>query len=215
MTKTRRTDAAGPPAEPAAPQKFLDAAARLFAREGFHGVSMRDIARALGVTPGAVYAHFPSKAAVLAAVYAEGVRRVASAVDAALAKAPEADPWLRLERAAAAHLQEILDQESGYASVVIRVLPADAPDLAGEMTALRDAHEARFRDLVDALALPAGTDRTLFRMTLLGALNWTPVWRRPEQATPPAAIARAIVSMLRRGAPAGASDSPEDGKDPT
>ena len=117
-----------------------------------------------------------------------------SSVDAALGVAEE--PWTRLERAAAAHLEEILDRESGYASVVIRVLPADAPELATEMTDLRDRYEARFRNLVAALPLPATTDRTLFRMTLLGALNWTPVWYRPNQ-TKPDAIARAIVSMLR------------------
>lgn len=186
---------------PPAPQRFLDAAARLFAREGFHAISMRDIARGLGVTPGAVYAHFPSKLRILAAVYEEGVRRVAAAVDSALEDAaggPRGDDerWARLERAAAAHLGEILDRESGYASVVIRVLPADAPELAAEMIALRDGYEARFRDLIAELSLPATTDRTLFRMTLLGALNWTPVWRRPDQSTPEA-IARSIVSTLR------------------
>lgn len=179
-----------------APQRFLDAAARLFAREGFHAISMRDIARDLGVTPGAVYAHFPSKMAVLSAVFEEGVRRVAGAVDAALEQTPVDDPWTRLEAAAAAHLLEILDRESGYASVVIRVLPSDAPELAAEMTALRDGYEARFRDLVATLPLPSETDRTLFRMTLLGALNWTPVWRRPDQSTPEA-IAHAIVKTLR------------------
>ena len=182
------------PAAAAAPQRFLDAAARLYARDGFHAISMRDIARELGVTPGAVYAHYPSKMRILAAVYDEGVRRVAAAVDGALKAAD--DPWTRLERAAAAHLREILDRESGYASVVIRVLPSDAPELAAEMTALRDRYEARFRDLVAALPLPPSTDRTLFRMTLLGALNWTPVWTRAEHSKPNE-IARAIVAMLR------------------
>ncbi|MEO1120197.1 MAG: TetR/AcrR family transcriptional regulator [Pseudomonadota bacterium] len=177
-----------------APQRFLDAAARLFARDGFHAISMRDIARELGVTPGAIYAHYPSKMRILAAVYEEGVRRVASAVDAALASAQ--DPWVQLERASAAHLGEILDRDSGYASVVIRVLPADAPELAEEMTELRDQYEARFRTLIAVLPLPPETDRTLFRMTLFGALNWTPVWTRSDQKTPDD-IARAIIAMLR------------------
>ncbi len=116
------TDAVPAPAAEA-PRRFLDAAARLFARDGFHAVSMRDIARALGMTPGAVYAHFPSKASVLAAVYADGVARIAERVDAATAGAT--DPWLRLERACRGHLEAIIDPEASYGQVVTRVLPRD------------------------------------------------------------------------------------------
>lgn len=182
--------------KPEAPRRFLDAAARLFARNGFHAVSMRDIARELGVTPGAVYAHYPSKAQVLAAVYAEGVRRVAANVDAATDAV--VDPWQRLERAGRAHLEAILDGDSGYAPVVIRVLPGDAPELADELTALRDGYEARFRALVADLPLRPGTDATLLRMTLMGALNWAQVWYHGGTADP-AEIARSVVATLRRG----------------
>lgn len=189
-------DPAAAPSKPTAPARFLDAAARLFARDGFHGVSMRDIARELGVTPGAVYAHFPSKAQVLAAVYAEGVCRVAARVDAATAGA--GDPWQRLERAAAAHLEAVLDRDSGYAAVVVRVLPADAPALRDQLTALRDGYEQRFRALVGALPLAPGADPKMLRMTLLGALNWAQVWHHGGEADP-ASIARSVVAMLRRG----------------
>lgn len=40
----------------------------LFAREGYEAVSVRDIAHALGVTPGALYRHFASKRAILDAI---------------------------------------------------------------------------------------------------------------------------------------------------
>ena len=36
-------------------------ARRLFARHGYEGVSMRDIAGALGIRQSAIYNHFPSK----------------------------------------------------------------------------------------------------------------------------------------------------------
>ena len=180
-----------------APRRFLDVAARLFARDGYHAVSMRDIARALGVTPGAVYAHFPSKASVLAAVYADGVARIATAVDTAIANAVE--PWERLERACRGYLEAVLDTQAGYGPVITRVLPNEVPALADELVALRDGYEARFRALVADLPLKPGTDRTLFRMTLLGALNWTPVWHGGHGADPPQ-IARQLVSTLRAGA---------------
>ncbi|SEG80500.1 DNA-binding transcriptional regulator, AcrR family [Thermomonospora echinospora] len=75
-TPTRRTE-------------ILDAAAELFARRGYHGVSIGDLGRAVGLTGPALYRHFRGKDAVLAEILldishrllAEGTRRVAAAGD--------------------------------------------------------------------------------------------------------------------------------------
>jgi len=69
--------------------QILDVAARLFAERGFHGVSVGDIGRALGVSGPALYKHFDSKDAVLAEMLvsiserllSEGQERVARAGD--------------------------------------------------------------------------------------------------------------------------------------
>lgn len=73
---------------------LLAAAARLFAERGFDRVSMEDLGSAAGVSGPAVYRHFPSKQAVLAALLVgvsegleDGGNRVVSAAqddDAAL-----------------------------------------------------------------------------------------------------------------------------------
>jgi len=49
---------------------------------------------------------------------------------------------------------------------------------------------------VRALALPDAVDRRLWRLQLLGALNWTPTWYRPGGKSP-ASIACALVAALR------------------
>lgn len=49
-------------------QALLDAAARLFAERGFTRVSLEDLGAAVGVSGPAVYRHFDSKQAVLAAL---------------------------------------------------------------------------------------------------------------------------------------------------
>jgi len=49
-------------------ERLLDAAARLFARFGFDKTSVDDIARAAGVSKGAVYLHWPSKMRLFEAV---------------------------------------------------------------------------------------------------------------------------------------------------
>ncbi len=49
-------------------RKILVAATRLFARQGFHKTTVLDISSGIGMTPGAVFHHFPTKEALLHAV---------------------------------------------------------------------------------------------------------------------------------------------------
>lgn len=173
-------------------ERLLDAAAALICRRGYHATSMRDIAGATDMLAGSIYYHFASKEALLVAVYAEGVRRIAARVDAAVGA--ESVPMKRLEAACVAHLEMLL-ADSDYAQVVVRVLPEDVPDARARLTALRDDYEARFRRLIGALALP-GTRRRYARLTLLGALNAAQTWYRPGGDSP-ARIARRMLEVLR------------------
>jgi AcrR family transcriptional regulator len=71
-------------------EEILGAAADLFARRGFHGVSIADIGAAVGMSGPALYRHFPSKEAVLSEMLLrisqqlldEGSRRAVAAPDA-------------------------------------------------------------------------------------------------------------------------------------
>ena len=165
--------------------QLLDAAATQFAAKGFQGASIRAIVKAVGMLPGSLYYHFANKDELLAAVYGEGVRRISAAVAVAVAK--QRDPWARLEAACAAHLESLLGQ-SAYAKVVISVQPADVPPVARVLIALRDGYEQQFIALFAALPLPRTMGgmrtRTMLRLLLLGALNWSPVWYRAGGSTP-------------------------------
>jgi AcrR family transcriptional regulator len=172
---------------------ILDQAARLFRAQGFHGTSVRDIVKAVDMLPGSLYYHFPTKEALLAAVYAEGVRRISDAVAAAVAG--KRDPWERLEVACIAHLEALL-QESDYAQVVIRVRPGDAPSVAAELVRLRDGYERLWIDLVQALPLARGVDRRSLRLMLLGGLNWSQTWYR-EGRDSPRTLAKRFVQLLK------------------
>jgi AcrR family transcriptional regulator len=172
---------------------LLDAAAAQFAERGYHATSMRDLAAATAMTPGAIYFHVASKQALLLAVYEEGVQRILDHVEAAVAR--ERDPWVRIEKAVAAHLESILDA-SAYARVVIRILPTDAPEICTELTELRDRYEARFRRYFSAIALPKDRDANVARLALIGAMNWTPVWYKEGGKTLPM-IARELLAPLR------------------
>ncbi len=162
-------------------RQVLEAAADLIVEKGYHGTSMRDIAKYTGMLPGSLYYHFPSKEALLTAVFEEGVQRISDRVDEALESA-ETEPWLRLQSACEAHLQMLLGGSS-FAQVVVRVLPKDAPDAESSLVVMRDRYETRFRDLVSELPLKTGTDRKIFRLLLMGSMNHAPVWFRGDGST--------------------------------
>jgi AcrR family transcriptional regulator len=174
--------------------QLLDEAARAFAERGFAAASVREIVGPIGMLPGSLYCHFPTKEALLVAVYKEGVERISAAVDAAIA--PLSAPWARLEAACVAHLTSLLDQ-TDYSQVVIRVRPSDAPAVADELVALRDSYEARWSRLVAALPLERGVHRGDLRLFLMGALNWSQTWYRDEGASSPARIAKRFVGLMK------------------
>ncbi len=49
---------------PSARDRILQAAYALFLRQGYHGTSMRQVGQAAGLTPAAIYNHFPNKEAL-------------------------------------------------------------------------------------------------------------------------------------------------------
>jgi AcrR family transcriptional regulator len=58
------------PGEKGTKERIFDAAIDLFAENGYDGVSIRDIARAVDITEGAVYRHYASKEEILEAIFA-------------------------------------------------------------------------------------------------------------------------------------------------
>jgi TetR/AcrR family transcriptional repressor of bet genes len=74
---------------------LIEAAARVLARDGASGASVRAIALEAGVSPGLVAHHFGGVDALIAATYAHVGARVSAALDAAVAGAGE-DPRARL-----------------------------------------------------------------------------------------------------------------------
>lgn len=174
----------------------LDAAARLFCRQGYEGTSIRDIARAAGMLPGSLYCHFATKEDLLTAVYVRGVEQIIGAVQAAVRR--HADPWDRLEAACVAHLEAIL-RDDDYARVVVRVRPADFAEASASLVGQRDRYEALWTALIAALPLPRRSDRKTLRLLLLGALNWSQNWYRADGGASPRVIACQFTALLRQG----------------
>ena len=151
---------------------------------------------AVGMLPGSVYYHFPSKEALLAAVYAAAIDRAIETLQAAVAG--QKDPWDRLEAASVAHMG-ILVGGGSLAAVITdgRNLP---PATRATLVTQRHRYEVVFRDLVADVELPPGVTASSFRLALMGALNWSLTWFRADGG-PPETVARSIFAVFRAGRP--------------
>ncbi|MGH3649335.1 MAG: TetR/AcrR family transcriptional regulator, partial [Acidimicrobiia bacterium] len=83
------------------------AAGRLFAQRGYHGTSMRDLGRELGLLGSSLYSHVASKQDLLVEVVEEGARLFeASAEDALASPGAAAD---RLDALIGGHIDVVVD----------------------------------------------------------------------------------------------------------
>ena len=160
--------------------EVLRAAASLFRRRGYERTSVRQIADVLGIKSGSLFYHFASKEEILAAVMEEGIRDVFSAVQEGVAH--ESEVPRRLLAMVRSHLAGLLESNLD----ALMVLVYEWRSLSGP--AMRRVMEwrNRYEDLWDReLAAAAArcwvdADTVLVRQTVLGALNWTGQWYRPN-----------------------------------
>lgn len=177
--------------------KILSISQKLFARRGFAGVSIRDISQAVGMTTASLYYHFPSKEEIFVAVHGMSLEAVQREVMDAIA--PLKDPWDRLEAAAAAHSRNFASAERSGASIAAEYYEGSLAPFRKIMVPQRDAYERLIAVLVADLRLPASVDERMFRLQLLGALNWIPVWHRAGRGLAAEEVARQFVRNFRQG----------------
>ena len=180
-------------ASPSSREQLLDAAARLFGRKGYDATSVREIGGALGISAAALYHHFPSKEEIFCATHLKGMEMISGAVRTACTNVD--GPWERLEAAAVAHCEALLDAE-GYRTIITPHFP---DDIRSRLIRQRDEYERFVKELIADLELPRDVDPMIFRMQYLGSLNWTTSWYKPGGRLTPSTIARQIVRQMRDG----------------
>jgi TetR/AcrR family transcriptional regulator len=177
---------------------ILRAAARVFRSRGFADTGMRDIARAADLSPGNLYYYFKSKHELLYFCQDHSLERMLAA--AATLRGARLAPGERLRRVIRAHLACMLDELDGAAAhTEVEALP---PQLRARIVAKRDRYERAVRGIVaDGVRRGAfgPCDSTLVTRALLGALNWTARWYRPDGPEPPAVVADTFADYLVGG----------------
>ena len=154
-------------------------AARLFAEKGYHGTSTRELAEAMGVQKGSLYAHIESKQDLLYETMLEGARAFHAGLDAI---DDSLHPVERIRLALRSHLRVVADQLD-VATVFVqewRYLEGERRD---EILAERRRYEERIRALFregrELGELRSDLDDATAALLALSASNWAYTWLRP------------------------------------
>ena len=128
-------------------RRILEAALRLFATQGFHATSMRDLAKVLEIQPSALYGSFPSKDHLLAELVRLGHELQHATLRAALLAAG-GDPLDQLR--AVVRANAVFHATYPHLAVVVNdEMHALAPELAAPGLALRRQTIALLTEIVD------------------------------------------------------------------
>jgi AcrR family transcriptional regulator len=178
-------------------QREIVSAVLALAREmGPDAITTHAIAAHMGLTQGAIFRHFPDKAAIWLAVFAWVRAGLDEALTAALARADPHSPVAQLEAAFRAHVGFVA-RHPGVARVLFHELqyPGDSP-VRAEVRRMIARYRARlgrlFRAARAAGELPVDLDPALASVLFIGAVQGLVI---------DAALAGNDTAMARRAAP--------------
>ncbi|RPK49996.1 Tetracycline repressor protein class H [Streptomyces sp. ADI92-24] len=123
--------------------RIIDAGMAVFAEAGYHGLSMRQVAKRLDVHAGSMYYHVPNKSALLQLMADRLAQQAYDAGSAALAALPDGAGWPERVEAQAVSLRRSLLRHPGGA-----VMFADSPKVLS--TGALSLMERLLRTLRDA-----------------------------------------------------------------
>lgn len=136
-------------------RQILDGAARCFARDGFHGTSMQDVLKEVGLSAGAVYRYFSGKEDLIAAIAGEAVGGVRQAFERAAKVSPPPTPDVLIGRVVRTLFAEGVDGGRGldrraYAGLIVQVWSETlrSERLAATLTEAYDGLRASWSELV-------------------------------------------------------------------
>jgi AcrR family transcriptional regulator len=135
-------------------QRLLSAAAAAFAEHGADDVSLEEIARRAGVGIGTLYRHFPTRQALLEAVYREQVEAVRAAAEKQLrsdAPGEALAAWLRA-------LVDFSSTKHSLTTALLATMDRDSELLSSCSAVIRGAAEALLARAQEAGAVRADVD---------------------------------------------------------
>lgn len=169
----------------------------LFARKGYEGVSMREIADGVGMQASALYNYWPTKQDLLRDLMERHMREL---LDAWTASNPPDDPLARLQAFVRFHIRHHMRRIDSTFISYMELRSLDRQNFA-QIEALRNRYE---RDLaatldrgIEAGRLGQGDPRIAAR-AIIALLNGIMTWYRADGPVGPAALEEEYWSMVAR-----------------
>lgn len=175
---------------------ILSAAASIFSAKGYHHASIRDIARATGVSLSGLYYYFQSKEELLYLIQDHALGTLLERLDEALENVD--DPETRLRTLIEKHITYFVDNMAE-----MKVLSHESNSLSGEKLHRVNAKKRRLveiaSDTLDALRPSTATDSRVATFALFGMMNWMYTWYRPERDVPVERLVNEITHLYLMG----------------
>lgn len=159
---------------------ILEAAAQVFRQKGYHGASMSDIAEAVSLQKASLYHHVSSKQEILLELLDRALELLLERISGITRQNISADE--KLHRMIREYLQ-ILVENIDLASVLLFEHRSLERRQRTRHIPNRDKFESLWKDVITE-----GVDKKIFTCAnpavatraLLGILNWTITWYRPD-----------------------------------
>ena len=172
-------------------REILDAAKELFLAQGYTATTMRQVARAVGITPGAIYNHFPAKDEIFGTL----IQEVAPYEQLfALLREIEADAVENLVRAAFRGVMELLTDHHDYfrlalidtqereGATLIAILPQFFPQIQAfyRRVLMLDAGRGRLREIPLLVFMRAQISLMVGFLVTEGVVRSTQLFQAPD-----------------------------------
>jgi AcrR family transcriptional regulator len=179
--------------------EILEAAAQIFSQKGYHATSMADIAEAVHLQKASLYHHVSSKQEILAALLDQAldvlIERIGAVVNQPL------PPDQKLRCAIATYLEAVAEHRDLASILLLEYRSLETPFRERHIPR-RDRFEALWRGLVQE-GKRSGVfncaDPVFAARALLGVMNWTITWYRPDGELTPQEIADRYANLLLNG----------------
>ncbi len=176
-------------------QTLLSAAAKIFAERGFHGTSMRDLARASGMSLAGIYHYVDSKVELLYLIQDRCFAQVIAGAREAVAT--ETDPRARL----VAFIRHHIVFFAGHMDEM-KVLSHEYEELSGTMRGQVRRRKREYAEfllqLLEAVEAP-DISRQVAAYALFGMMNWIYTWYHPTGAVAPETLAEEMARLFLTG----------------
>ena len=176
-------------------EAILDAAASLYARRGFAGASVADLASACGTSKSLIYHYFPAKDDIL---YGVMTSHLEDLVDAAETATRSGDPETRLRALTLAFMHLYAGAEDRH-KVLLNELDNLTPARRQEVVAKQRRIIAAVELLVRSLRPDRGNVALPLTMLFFGMINWTHTWFHAEGPLSPEQLAELAVDLMLNG----------------